>query len=289
MASLHLFIISGIISLITIFLIIIYSVNKHFRSYPFFFNIIITLSIAFDNIIRLIPIDDKGSEDISILCQIQAFALTFFDKLMLTLMTVFLIISYLGIFKQDFYKKNEKLLFIILLIFSLIICTTCTIIFSFPKINNKSEFCYVETENIVKKWVDSIVTGLLFIISLFCIIKILSRIIVLRNENKVMGREDSYNHHLVRFTIGLFIYLITFIYVLLIINKLLKFLDSYVRDLIYILIGLAVELFFTINTELIRYIKKIFSCEKDNDDNDNLLPNSDLGDTINDESLNETD
>ena len=82
--------------------------------------------------------------------------------------------------------------------------------------------------------------------------------------------------------------MITFIYVLLIINKLLQFLIGYVKDLIYILITLAVELFFTINTELIKYIKKIFHCGNDIDDNDNLIPNADLSDTINDGSLNET-
>lgn len=291
MATVPLYIISGLITLITIFLIIIYSVNKKFRSYPFFFNIIITLSITLDNAIRLIPAsigDDVGNDDISILCKIQAFTLTFFDKLMLTLMTVFSIISYLGIFKQEFYKKNEKLLFIILPIISLIICTVCSIIFYMQKVTNKSQFCYVGTDNHLKKLVDSIVTGILFIINLFCLIMILSRIIALRNENLNEGRMDSYKHHLVRFSLGLIINLITFIYVLLIINKLLQFLIGYVKDLIYILITLAVELFFTINTELIKYIKKIFHCGNDIDDNDNLIPNADLSDTINDGSLNET-
>ena len=207
---------------------------------------------------------------------------------MLTLMTVFSIISYLGIFKQEFYKKNEKLLFIILPIISLIICTICSIIFYMQKVTNKSQFCYVGTDNHLKKLVDSIVTGILFIINLFCLIMILSRIIALRNENLNEGRMDSYKHHLVRFSLGLIINLITFIYVLLIINKLLQFLIGYVKDLIYILITLAVELFFTINTELIKYIKKIFHCGNDIDDNDNLIPNADLSDTINDGSLNET-
>ena len=292
MASLPLYIISAIITLITIFLIIIYSVNRNFRSYPFFFNIIITLSIAIDNIIRLIPASNGNgieSEDKSALCQIQAFTLTLFDKLMLTLMTVFSAISYLGIFHQQFYKKNEKLLFIILPIFSLIICIVCSLLFFGQGITNGGEYCYVVTNNDVKKLVDSIVTGFLFIVNLICIIRILSRIIVLRNENQDMGREDSYNHHLIRFISGLIINLITFIYVLLLINKLLPHDLGFVKDLIYILISLMVELFFTINHELINYIKKIFHCGDDIDDNDNLVPNNDLSDTINNESLNESD
>ena len=290
MASLPLYIISGIITFITIFLIVIYSLNKNFRSYPFFFNIIITLSITIDNLIRFIPAakgDNIGSEDKSVLCLIQAFTLTVFDKLMLTLMTVFSLISYLGIFHQSFYKSNEKLVFIILPIISLIICIVCAIIFYMQGTTNKSEFCYVVNENDIKKVVDSIVTGILFIINLFCIIRILSRIISLRNQNLDVGREESFNHHLIRFSFGLGINLIVFVYVLLIINKVLPSGLGFIKDLIYILISLMVELFFTINHELIKYIKKIFKCGNDIDDNGNLVPNDDLSDTINDESLNE--
>jgi hypothetical protein len=292
MASLPLYIISGIITFITIFLIVIYSINNNFRSYPFFFNIIITLSITLDNIIRFIPAskgDNIGSEEKSVLCLIQAFTLTLFDKLMLTLMTVFSLISYLGIFHQSFYKSNEKLLFIILPIISLIICIVCTLLFYMQGTTNGGEYCYVVNDNVIKKVVDSIVTGILFIINLFCIIRILSRIFILRNENIEVGREDSYNHHLIRFSFGLGINLITFVYVLLIINKVLPSGFGYVKDAIYILISLMVELFFTINHELINYIKKIFKCGNDIDDNGNLLPNDgDLSDTINDESLNES-
>ena len=281
MASIPLYIISGVITFITIMLIIIYSVNKKFRSYPFFFNIIITLSITIDNVIRLIPAskdDDKGTEDKTLLCKIQAFTLTFFDKLMLTLMTVFSVISHLGIYKQEFYKNNEKLLFITLTLIGLIICTICSIIFYREDISNRSEYCYVETENFIKKLVDSIVTGLLFIINLICIISILLKIIALRNEDNNVGREGSYNHHLVRFGISLVINLITFIYVLLLINKLLPSFLGYTKDLIYILISLIVELFFTINSELINYIKKIFKCRNDADDIEDLADDEETQD-----------
>ena len=55
MANPVLIAISILISIIAVFLIIIYLINRKFRSYPYYFNIIFILVIAVDNIIRLIP------------------------------------------------------------------------------------------------------------------------------------------------------------------------------------------------------------------------------------------
>ena len=80
-----LIIISVIIAIFAIFLIIIYSIKRQFRAFPCYFNILFTLILAFDNIIRLIPEGKGTGEDKekpkAILCHIQAFSLTLFDKL----------------------------------------------------------------------------------------------------------------------------------------------------------------------------------------------------------------
>ena len=109
MANPVLIAISILISIIAVFLIIIYLINRKFRSYPYYFNIIFILVIAVDNIIRLIPgeIDSKQKETIG--CKIQAFTLTLFDKLMLILMTIYSIFAYLENFQNFFYKSNKKL------------------------------------------------------------------------------------------------------------------------------------------------------------------------------------
>ncbi len=292
MAHVSLIIISVIILIIAICLIIIYCMNKNFRSYPCYFNIIFTLTIAFDNIIRLIPggrgtgIDNNDPKTFG--CKIQAFSLAFFDKLILTLMVSYSIIAFLGSFKNEFYHNNEKIIFIILTIVSLFISAFSTIIFFINGISDRSEFCYVETKNIVKKIADTIITGILFIISLICITTTIVKVDQLRREITAQGRDSSITFHEIRFIFGFLINLITFIYVILLILKLMPF-NSFAKDIIYILLCLLVELFFTVNSQLIKEIKRIITCTNidnieddfhglndsnfdentDNDDNDN--------------------
>lgn len=294
MAHPALYTISGIITFAAILLILIYSLNKKFRSYPFYFNIMFTISITFDNVIRLIPAGRGTGIDIdkekTIPCKIQAFSLTFFDKFMLTLMVVYSIISYLGIFKMEFYKNFQKLIFITLTCISITISFICTMVFYYQGISDRSEFCYVETKNNVKKVVDSIVTSILLLINLFCIIRILIKIYQLKKENdknNIKDRKNSFNHHLIRFIFDFFINFITFIYVILLILKLLPF-DSFVKDLIYIILSLIVELYFTVNTELLKEIKRIITCSKIDDDNTRLDSN-DFNESFNDDNDNDNE
>ena len=267
MTRLPLFIISIIITFIAIFISILYCTNKKFRSLPFYFNMMFTFSIAVNNIIRLLPGSDKDNLEKNqfdtkktIICEIQAFSLTFLDKYMLSLMTVYSIIAYLGSYRFDLFKKYEKRIFITLTIISIIISAFCTCLFFFyEERSKKSEYCYVSTYNAFKKWVDSIVTSILFLINLFCIVRILMKISELRREvNETSdGKKNGFDSHLCRFILDLIINIIVFGYVLILINKLLP--KFWGKDLIYIILCLVVELFFTINTTLLRYI----TCRKE--------------------------
>ena len=292
MAEAILYVISVIITIIAICLIITYSINKKFRALPFYFNIIFTLSIAINNILRLIPAargdginsKDEGKKE-SIQCKIQAFALTFLDKFMLVLMTSYSIIAFMGLFKKEFSKNHQNLTFIILIIISIIISLVCTIIFYSQAISDRSYFCYVETKNNVKQIVDTIVTSILLAINLICIVSMLIKIIILKIESKDhQGIGNSVLYHLARFIFSFFINLITFVYVILLINKLMPF-DNFVKDLIYILLCLIVELFFTVNSELIREIKKIITCQKINEDDNQNENEDELSDDMNGSSI----
>ena len=292
MAEEILYVISVIITIIAICLIITYSINKKFRALPFYFNIIFTLSIAINNILRLIPAargdginsKDEGKKE-SIQCKIQAFALTFLDKFMLVLMTSYSIIAFMGLFKKEFSKNHQNLTFIILIIISIIISLVCTIIFYSQAISDRSYFCYVETKNNVKQIVDTIVTSILLAINLICIVSMLIKIIILKIESKDhQGIGNSVLYHLARFIFSFFINLITFVYVILLINKLMPF-DNFVKDLIYILLCLIVELFFTVNSELIREIKKIITCQKINEDDNQNENEDEISDDMNRSSI----
>ena len=290
-----LIIISVIIAIFAIFLIIIYSVNKKFRSFPCYFNILFTLIIALDYIIRLIP-GGKGTGEgdekpKDILCHIQAFSLTLFDKLMLTFMTVYSIIAYLGTFQIYFYKSHEKLIFIILIIISLIVSLITSLLFYLNGISNRSQFCYVETKNNFKKIVDTSVTGILLIISLFCIIKLLINIYQLKkerqndNENE-RTNEEGINFHFIRFIASFFINLATFGYVIILINKVFD-MESFIKDLVYILLSLIAEMFFTINKELIKEVIKIITCTRDEEidgnEDDYNQRNTEISENLNEE------
>lgn len=264
MPNLALIIISVIITFIAICISIIYCTNKNFRSFPFYFNMMFTISIALNNVIRFIPFEKGEEKNLTILCQIQAFSLTFLDKYMLTLMTVYSVIAYIGSYRIESFKVYQKSIFIILTIISIIISGICTTVFFIVGISGHSEFCYVKTSEPVKQWVDTIVTSILFLINLFCIIRILMKVSQLRkeiNQSIIVGRENGFDNHLTRFIIDLIINIIVFVYVILLILKKLPF-DSFVKDLIYIISCLVVELFFTLNSELIRYI----TCQRQNDD-----------------------
>jgi hypothetical protein len=264
MANPVLIAISILISIIAVFLIIIYLINRKFRSYPYYFNIIFILVIAVDNIIRLIPgeIDSKQKETIG--CKIQAFTLTLFDKLMLILMTIYSIFAYLENFQNFFYKPNEKIIFIISTSGSFVLSLILAFIFFFQGIE-KSEYCYVES-NTLKNIVDSSITGLLLLISLFCLISLLINIKQIKQEREndpenEQGKEQV-DFYLVRFIGALIMNLLTFGYVIILINNLITFNKDFIKDLIYMLLSLSVELFYTIKIELINQVKKMVTCNK---------------------------
>lgn len=285
MPNVVLIIISIIIAVEAILLTIIYLLNKKFRSYPCYFNIIFSITVTLDNLLRLIPagrgdgVDIKGEK--SIACQIQAFTLTFFDKLMLALMTTYSVISFLGSYQMHFYRANEKLIFIVLTLISIIISAASTTLFYLRKISDRSEFCYVETKDLVKQIVDTIITSILFIISLFCIIKLIIKIYQIKKDEDNEDGRAALKRHFIRFIFDLIITSITFTYVILLINKKIPF-DNFFKDLIYILLSLIVELFFTINSELVKEVIRIVTCNP-NDEESQEIP--DTTDNLNEDII----
>ena len=269
MAHAVLIVISTIITIIALFLIFIYIKSKNFRTkfYNFLFNIIFTSSIALNNIIRLIPASDTSQVEASGACKFQAFILTVLDKLMMILITDYSIISFLGMFKFEYYSANTKWLFIILVSISSLLSIILAIIFiNIDVIDPKDEFCYVNTRNNVKISVDSVVTGLLFLINLFCLVRILFKLYKLKKEENISNEKGkgSFRLHFIRFSVNLTIIIILFIFLLLLITKNLSFLDIG-KDIVYIILCLIVGLFFTINTELLKEIKNTLKCSNNED------------------------
>ena len=273
-------VICGLIVLFNIFLIFIYIKSK-FNSYPYYFNIFFCVTISLNNIIRLITGERKADEEVSAACKAQAIFLTFCDKLILACVCSYSFINYLGMTRTEFYKNKEKVIFIVLAVISILISIISTIIFISQGYSTHSHFCYADTSNSVKKISDSIITGILFGVSLLCLIILMVNIIKLKNtlESESSGRSSNIGYHLCRFSFDIIINIALFIYIFLIINKTLSW-GSIAKDIIYIILCLIIEVFFTVNKEFIKETKRILTCQKINTE-DNPIATEDNEDSNN--------
>ena len=273
-------VICGLIVLFNIFLIFIYIKSK-FNSYPYYFNIFFCVTISLNNIIRLITGERKADEEVSAACKAQAIFLTFSDKLILACVCSYSFINYLGMTRTEFYKNKEKVIFIVLAVISILISIISTIIFISQGYSTHSHFCYADTSNSVKKISDSIITGILFGVSLLCLIILMVNIIKLKNtlESESSGRSSNIGYHLCRFSFDIIINIVLFIYIFLIINKTLSW-GSIAKDIIYIILCLIIEVFFTVNKEFIKETKRILTCQKINTE-DNPIATEDNEDSNN--------
>lgn len=273
-------VICGLIVLFNIFLIFIYIKSK-FNSYPYYFNIFFCVTISLNNIIRLITGERKADEEASAACKAQAIFLTFSDKLILACVCSYSFINYLGMTRTEFYKNKEKVIFIVLAVISILISIISTIIFISQGYSTHSHFCYADTSNSVKIISDSIITGILFGVSLLCLIILMVNIIKLKNtlESESSGRSSNIGYHLCRFSFDIIINIVLFIYIFLIINKTLSW-GSIAKDIIYIILCLIIEVFFTVNKEFIKETKRILTCQKINTE-DNPIATEDNEDSNN--------
>jgi hypothetical protein len=278
MTNIVLYIFCFVIFLFASGLTVIYCTDIKFRKILYYFNTYFALIIAVNNLIRLIPLTkDNDQVETSTACKIQAFFLAFFDKLMLTSMTSFSFIwCYVILYKEEIKNKNkERKLYVFSNSFGGIISFVCSLIFSIQgNTSDRSEFCYVDTRNEVKQWLDSIVTLILFIINLVCFIIILTNIKEMKRENREMVIKEVYSYDLKIFILGLILNIIIFIYVFLLIIKKLPF-DNFAKDIIYVLLSFFIDLYIIVNEELIDYLRKFFGCEKKdeaNNANDKNMP-----------------
>ena len=237
--------ISVLITVSAILIVIVYAKSKIFHSYPYYFNIFFMLTIMLNNLIRLIPGRPEENEfDTSIQCYIQGIILTVLDKLMLCQITSYSVIYYLGSFHSEFFERNKMMIFLILSEAGFAISMILATVFSFKGMSVSSQFCYVRTRDNTKYIVDTIVTTLLWLISVLCTLR------------------DSITYHTCRFSFNLVFNILIYLYVDLLINKKLTWMTDWTKDLYYILLSFIGEIFFTINAEVWKEAKRIITCKE---------------------------
>ena len=279
---------SILIIFITAFLIIVYSKTKALHSYPCYFNIILCLIIEIDNILRIIPFYDNTKKDFYLVeigesygCFFQGYALAFFDRIMLTTMTMYSAISFLGLVTFDFYRKYEKKIFIFLTIISFLIPLIMIIAFIQNIVELNDDICkmtfYDKSEelNIIKFIFDLVFTCILFFINLYSLLHLLIYICKLINkykEKNQIQRVENFYFHFWKFVANLILTIITFTFVIIIKLDLeeIKWSDE-TLSLIYVILSLFIVLFYTLNLRVLKEGKNILCCrnEETSEDNNN--------------------
>jgi hypothetical protein len=230
---------------------------------------------------------------------------------MLTAMTMYSTISFLGIVTRNFYRKNEKKIFIILTIISFLIPLVMAIVAIQNGVGIYDDVCYVKYTkdkeddvkgenhierkiNLYKTIPDFIVTSILFLINLYFILHLLIHICKLISkckEKNEIQKTTNYYFHFWKFIANLILTIITFIMVILIIIG--KFLSSdEAISLCYVILSLFIVLFYTLNYRVLKEGKNILCCIKEvstdeNDENNdeeieigNISNNNLIGDTL---------
>ena len=257
------YIINSFIILITFYLIFLYLKSKEFHQYQCYNIIILSIIIFLDNILRLIPMD------IFILKHIQAFILTFFDKLILIIITSQALIIYLGVCQTKLYYKKEKIIFIVSLIIGLVISIVLSILYiifadkenadgGITNYNGESMYFYVSGTDF-KTLSDTIFNGIFLFMNVYFSVVLLIVITKKRKKAKLGIIEDlDYGHHNLKIVLMFLINSFMFVESYLIIYD--KMPDDFI-DLIYLISCLLVDLYYTINKIIIKETLKLF-CKK---------------------------
>jgi len=256
-------ILNFIIILITFFLILLYLITGEFYSYPCAHILNISLILCIDNIVRVLLIP-KSWNKIQILQYFQAFLLVFFDKMILSILSMQIIVIYIGIIKTEIYEKNEKKIFIFGTLTCIAISAILTILFiAIPQditSDEDSELYYYCLGNWAgKNIIDSIFNAILLCINFLCTIAVLIYYAKKKKAAEEGSIEDlGYKKQYIRFIV------LFFVNVLIIVEIYLIIYDSLIGnyDLIYLFSCLIIDLCYSINSTVINETKKIFCRNK---------------------------
>ena len=245
------------------YLFFLYVKSKEFHTYSCYNLMIMSLILALDNIIRIIPTINMPN----FFHYLQAFLLVFFDKMILTILSMQIIIIYIGIIMTNVYFHNEKKIFIIGTVICIGISATLTTLFILvPQKISDDEYSeyyyYCDGEWKGKLVLDTILNALLLSINFFCTVVVLAYYSKKKQATEEGIIEDlGYKKQYIRFII------LFFINILIIVESYLIIYDVIVNyiDLIYLCSCLVIDLGYCINYTVYKVTLKIF-CKKQFED-----------------------
>jgi hypothetical protein len=215
--------------------------------------IIFSLILFLDCILRLLPTKSWAEA----FQYIQAFLLSFFDKLILATLTMHSVIFYLGTVYTDTYYKNEKKIFIISFIISGTVSIVLTSIYLKEGVHqpDKRYYFYVNQDSF-KFFADIVFDSVFFVPTFFCCLILLCYIYRKKREAQSGLIEDiDYSRRFIRVSLLFWLNMATFTESYLIIFGVLQ--GEFV-DLIYLMTCLIIDLYNSINRTVIKETLKIF-------------------------------
>ena len=260
-------------TIFSVFIIIVYIKSKFFHSYAYYFNILFTLIICIRNLMRLIQkIEYNG------FCFFQAFLLSTFDKFIQVQITSYSIINYIGMFSNKFFEGNKKQIFIMLTALSAFYSFGLTIIFISQGLSGEAYCCYVKTSASLKKILDTLFSVILLSINLFCTLRIILTLCKSKNQNiENKKKSEDIKRHLSRFISEIFFVTFIFLIVIFTVNKIfMDDIEKEFKEIMYEILLLIMEIFYTMNKEILKEVKRIFCCKKE----DNDANQEEIGETV---------
>ena len=251
-----LFILNFFMLIISIFLFYLIIKSKAFNNYQCYNAIIFSLVILLDCIVRMISFSGSLWE------YLQAFLLTFFDKVILATITTHIILFYLGVIHTKKFYDNDKIAFYISFVINFVVCLVLTILYikleGIYQPNGNGYFYCRSTK--FKEILDPIFNSVYLIPNLYCSFILITFLLGKIKEVKSGITEDyDYNRNFKRTLIMTLLNIICFLESYLIIFDVL---GGPKTDIIYLSTLLLICLCNCLNKTVIKETMKIFCKNK---------------------------
>lgn len=261
----------SIMILVTFYLTFLYIKSKAFHTYSCYNIIIMSIVIFLATILNMFVRSDVGSEGAQFIC---GFLKDFFNKIILTILTMQVVILYIGIMKTEVYYSKEKIIFLVGIFSCAGISILIGILFNSLKMHEGKYYEYLDnfteiknknvglSEEMERRWesiisIEMIFCGIIFVINVFCLAVVLSFISKKNKDAKAGLIEDlGYCKQLLKFV---FMFILNII-AIVVSSIFLTFdvFDPKLNQTIYLGACLVIDLCYSINKTVYVETLKIF-------------------------------
>lgn len=276
------FIILAFMLLITFYLTFLYIKSKEFKTYSCYNLIIMSIVIFLGAVVNIFMPKDEGNDGTKF---VLGLIKDFFNKIIMSILTMQVIVLYLGIMKTDFYYQREKIIFIVGLLASVAVSVVISILFNSLKFDDGKYMDYLDdyksevnehlSDKLERRFytiiiIEEVFCFVILVINTFCLIVVMNYISKKNKEAKAGLIEDlGYNKQLIRFILIFFLNLIAIAAssVLLV----FEVFDATTNQSIYLGTTFIIDLCYSINKTVYNETLKIFCKNKEISENSTEL------------------